>query len=661
MNVLESPQTHLLLTLALNALILFAARAVATRASVDFLTRLGDTLLLWFLGQYLCIGIPGVLGLLSLNSFPLMTVIVSAGFFALALRTSARLPAAPINRVQSIGRLAVLGFLIGYLGALLAIYLVSVPTGNDALTYHLPAAAQWLQEGRISLFQTWNFNPANTYSPLGGSVLIAWWMAPMQCDFFARFIAWFPLLLIGTGVARLATAAKLHLIPALLLGLAAILCWPILSQADKAKDDLYVVGFFLWGVVGLTSPGRFKSARIGVALGLMLAMKYTALLALPMLLPALSRRVPLKNAATILGLILLLAGPWYFRNLLLTGNPLFPSDFLWFHGLFSSSRAPEFRSFKGLWNVLAQRDYSFRPWIVWVLIFASAITIVMRFKVLRAERWARVVVLGPYIGIATVFLFSPFAEIRFILPPMVLMMASVALVPCAGATVLICVLALGVMFTTFSGNPELQRQFQIAGIGGAIVLGLTGAVFDLIPNAHRPGVRRATFIGLLALALFVGSLLGPSLLQTYLSNEANLQGWENAYGNATAQAWIETRSLPPDDAIAYAGTWYPYPLMGPAQHRPVVYVSPVESITSIATLPRLGEHLTGDPLIDAARRAVREQPDADIWWKRLKAIDVRYVFISKDHGPTPETTFVRDPQHFKVIFENTDAIIARVR
>ena len=71
------------------------------------------------------------------------------------------------------------------------------------MTYHLPAAAQWLRTGTLGVFETWFYNPANTYSPLAGSIFIAWLIAPFHSDLAARFVEVGPLLMIFWAVLSL--------------------------------------------------------------------------------------------------------------------------------------------------------------------------------------------------------------------------------------------------------------------------------------------------------------------------------------------------------------------------------------------------------------------------------------------------------------------------
>lgn len=150
---------------------------------------------------------------------------------------------------------------------------------NDAMTYHFPAATQWLQRGRIELFQTWFFNPANTYSPLAGSVFITWLMIPFGNDVMARFVEVPALLCVGIAMYRLCRQMDATPLTAGLVASAAVLARPVFEPCMMAKDDLFVAFFFVAALVAMSpdlAKGRWGAWRLGMAIGLLLATKYTA-------------------------------------------------------------------------------------------------------------------------------------------------------------------------------------------------------------------------------------------------------------------------------------------------------------------------------------------------------------------------------------------------
>src|SRR5437764_5507177 len=126
-------------------------------------------------------------------------------------------------------------FAAGFVIALVRLQAVLPVMSNDALTYHFPAAVQWLQTGRLTLFPTWFFNPANTYSPLAGSTFIAWLLAPFDNDVLARFVEVPALAAVGLATFQLCRQLGARETTATLLAAAAVLSRPMLFASIMGK------------------------------------------------------------------------------------------------------------------------------------------------------------------------------------------------------------------------------------------------------------------------------------------------------------------------------------------------------------------------------------------------------------------------------------------
>src|SRR5690606_30744637 len=109
---------------------------------------------------------------------------------------------------------------------------------TDPLIYHLPAAARWIQEQRIGLVDFAYWLPANTYSPLGGSVWIAWWLAPIGNDALARFVQLPAWLLLYAAILRLLAMLNVRPTLATPVAIAAVVSHPFILQLPMAKDDI---------------------------------------------------------------------------------------------------------------------------------------------------------------------------------------------------------------------------------------------------------------------------------------------------------------------------------------------------------------------------------------------------------------------------------------
>jgi len=297
-------------------------------------------------------------------------------------------------------------FVIGYLAAMVWALRYYPVLSTDAMTYHLPAAVQWLQHGRIDLFQTWLFNPANTFSPLAGSVFHTWLLGPIGNDTLAHFASAPMVVLLFLAVVSIARSAGASMFIAVLIGGGLALSHPIVSQVDKAKDDLFLAAFFAVAVGAMSRErlqDRLAPWRIGTAVGLCLAVKYTALLAMPMLLLAIDApfraRWRMRDYAIAIACIAVLAGPWFLRNLLLTGNPLFPTDFLGIKGLFSTSRSLELRTFTGVMGVLLSGTFAVPGVVAIVIGLGWCAAVATRAKQAVTDPLVRLLLIGPLIGI----------------------------------------------------------------------------------------------------------------------------------------------------------------------------------------------------------------------------------------------------------------------
>src|SRR5262245_20761038 len=178
-------------------------------------------------------------------------------------------------------------FILGYIGGVVSIGRYSSVLQDDALTYHLPAAVQWLRTGHLGLYTIWFFNPANTYSPLGGSTFMAWLIGPMHNDLLVRWVQAPPLVMIFFALVELCRALGVGTSIGAVVATGAVLSRPFVSQSLEVKDDLFIAAFFLAAVAGCQRTklqDRLGPWRVGVALGLFFAIKYTAILTAPLFL-----------------------------------------------------------------------------------------------------------------------------------------------------------------------------------------------------------------------------------------------------------------------------------------------------------------------------------------------------------------------------------------
>jgi 4-amino-4-deoxy-L-arabinose transferase-like glycosyltransferase len=689
--------------LILQAAILVAAwRFVARRIDADWADRATDVLLLGLLVQYLSVALPGIVGILNPATIAITTIALSAALYFAPIKRP--IPVEPLQKpinplLLSDKRVSpdrmswtfdgwfLLGctlFAAGYVADLAWNQLYMPVMANDALTYHFPAAVHWLATGRLGLFEAWYFNPANTYSPLAGSTFIAWWMAPIGNDVLARYVQTAPLLLIFFAAMRLMRALGARTVVAALLALALLASKPFLRQSQIEKDDLFLTAFFACGVAGFSRErlaDRLGAWRIGVALGLLVATKFTALMALPALL--LAADAPWRAGwrwrryAVAAGVALLLAGPWYLRNLIVTGNPLFPVEvkifgMTIFHGILPAARSSHSNGVAAIWSILTGVDQSLPDKPMIVLLCAMGAAWVGAWRRVRAEPLVRLCLLGPWIALIVFIRLSPHSEARYVYPAFFLLFASAAIALAAWrnwlalqivAAVVVLNLAL---FTAFPLDPDrLALIFEmITSAAIFVVIGLVIAWAALRFQSRRPmllGCGSGALALLLAAAIYV-------YWQPYLNacrQVAFEQFYPIEYGIDLSNVWKYVRDeIPATQTLAYANTFMIHPMSGFSHDRPLVYVPTRRGIKHLQDLPALANNLSGEDIVPAASAALTVDTDADGWLARLGESGATHLVVfhhdAVDNPPELEIVAAH-PERFTQVFQNPVASVYQLR
>jgi hypothetical protein len=200
----------------------------------------------------------------------------------------------------------------------------------DSLSYHLLFPARWLLEHRLSIIPTPFSDEAQAYQPANGELFFLWLMLPFHGDLIARF-GQFPFLLL-IGVTLYAIARRIGARPehAVYAGVFCFLSRPIVDQAVGADVDLVCAATFLTslylGIVAVDTNERRDWALWGISLGLYWGSKYLAIVYTPVfLLLALMGRTRMKALWALPGVIAF-ALPWYLRNWLAAGSPIYPAS-----------------------------------------------------------------------------------------------------------------------------------------------------------------------------------------------------------------------------------------------------------------------------------------------------------------------------------------------
>jgi hypothetical protein len=681
-------ELRLLWAIAVNALLALSAyRAARAMARGDGRQIWVDTFLFWWTGQYIIVGALGLVGWLTPPAATVMTVVLSMSAIVLSRRSTQRTssiakPSAIELRRQPEGSRSssfandstevattmqrratfVAGsVVVCVLAALLWNYRVLPPMSDDPLTYHLPAAATWLQNGRIGIYETWFFNPANTYSPLGGSIFAAWLMLPFQNDVAARFMQMPAVMAIFVVSLQIVRRFGATTIVATLLALSAALCAPIIRQAGLAKDDLLLTAFVLMFINALAGSGRFAAVRAGLALGLAASMKVTAVYTLA---PALLLAAPLalrhrKSTLIAAAVALLIAGPWYLRNWIYFGNPLFPTDVSFagvrlFEGLFATTHSPRLREWNGLIEVFVTGYFSAGEVLAVVASVSLLGAIAFSLRKTTTEPIARICIAGPIIGTAAFVLTSPYAEVRFIYPWIVTAILAAALWPAKLRLAMSIVILIAALLTSFARDLLIDLLPYVAG-GVVVLLALRAAL-------ARPKWRPATLVVVIVL---ISSTAWVQWRSYVLSLPALADfAWESKYADL-GKAWtFLSNETPTNEPIAYTGTYLTYPMMGTNLNRKVIHVPVSATVTSLDKLARFTEPLSARNMLREVIPAAAQNPDEASWRGRLERSGARFLLINFEPpagAAVPiEFTWASRDARFRRVFTSGNVVVFSV-
>jgi Dolichyl-phosphate-mannose-protein mannosyltransferase/Alg9-like mannosyltransferase family len=213
------------------------------------------------------------------------------------------------------------------------------PGDYDALEYHAAAPLEWLRSGWVSFLAHNTYAnmpagaellsaPALSFSGGPETVLAAGRLVSMGASLVSALLVW-------SATRRLAGSAAALLSAAMLLSglwLSDLIVNPFIEPM------LLMMTTAAWATfAAATARGRFSLSRLtacGLLAGFACTIKYPALIfvALPLLptliLVGIMARRPageITRAAVLLSAgILLAAGPWYLRNGISSGNPVYP-------------------------------------------------------------------------------------------------------------------------------------------------------------------------------------------------------------------------------------------------------------------------------------------------------------------------------------------------
>jgi hypothetical protein len=285
--------------------------------------------------------IPAVLGVLTRESALAAALLIAGAAYRWGPRRTVPAPPAPAApggalswAIAGAASVAVFGQFLLYLTERAAVPVRAF----DALTFHLPSVARWIDSGTV--WQLDNLYPDYAFGnyPQNGDFLQLTAVLPFGNDAFARLVG-YPLLLL-TAVSVYALACELRAPRATAVTFAsALVAVPValLPALEEAQvDPLMFAGFgcgLLFLVRHARTGDRSDLVLAGLGLGLAFGSKWYALPYVAVTVglwvaARLALRRPrglvARDAGLVGGLVLAAGGLWLVRNLVESSNPLFP-------------------------------------------------------------------------------------------------------------------------------------------------------------------------------------------------------------------------------------------------------------------------------------------------------------------------------------------------
>lgn len=561
---------------------------------------------------------------------------------------------------------------------------------SDGPIYHLLFAAQWWKAGRIFLVPTPFGETAAPYFPAGGDLWFTWLMVGWGGDRLAR-VGQSPFLLLAVGSAfstarRLGASVPSAVVAACWLAT----CLPLMLFSFEANVDTMFVAGYLVAVDFAIGYGRGGGVRdlviASLAAGLALGTKATSVVFIPPLLAAIGLVVwlgkrsigtRLVHLAVVVALPLLPSGYWFARNVLLTGNPLYPmhlvfSGHVLLAGWFPTSamRYSQFYIPRSSWQafldiLLSVLDPRLTP--VYALLVLGIWS--DRRQAAADRRWALTLVAGAVANVALYWLLIPYrTQQRFMLQAVGLMVAPLSMLLDRGRWVrwgAVGLLGLHVLTSqiwpldgsgatsrwSFTGRlpigtrppinvpqsvDELRATLADSGLWAyqTLLIAQGIAAFALATLWGRARSRRGLLVACAATLLMVG--LAAWVVDRSISGESRRVFPSFAMFNR-GWAELEARSGPSGTRVAYAGTNLPYYLMAGGLRNDVRLVN-VDAHRGWLLHDYHREASRAGPATWPTPRPGwdRIHPDEAAWLDNLRAEGIRLLVVARanfDDGP----------------------------
>jgi hypothetical protein len=556
----------------------------------------------------------------------------------------------------------------------------------DDYTYHMVYPALWLREQAIAAMPAAQTFTMQAWYPLSASVVAAWFMVPFP-HVREETLAWVSLTgLLYAGLVVAGTATLFRRLGcrrgawAVSVVLFATSHRTAIMASSFSDADLAQAACLFAAVVFSVPRADTETARdvrvdgacaallSGLALGVKVSAVAPALVvALTMSLRARACPEARRWPAGAIALIFLLswsatAGYWYARNVIHTGNPVYPAALLgWSGATFPETTLLEYAERHGVRRTVADALPVYLNWPRlhgWLALLGLAGLAVWlaarRSSLTRPRRYFAGTALGVAVAVVTLLPAAPFSagnamtfrsgfihwdSMRYVAVLALLGWAALGVLVNAGAGAKVARTVAAILIAAAAGVMTLEPRWLILPLAGAVFLGIYRSLGER-PGARRargtwralraPGVHGAVlparrrgsenaWLPIRACALVGG--MAVAAVAVLWSHEARVSAGRAAFYSeplfGAAAAVLDGQ--PPGTRLAVFGDQWIYPSFGERLHlRPVR----LDRDGDVATLPIAGAMEPGDRTVEPA-----------VFRSRLAAAGIGLVVVVRQPHP----------------------------
>ncbi|HOK56104.1 MAG TPA: hypothetical protein PKV21_01085 [bacterium] len=525
--------------------------------------------------------------------------------------------------------------------------LILPPLTTDGLLYHLPFAVHYYKTHSISLPNLYFTEISMTYYPIGGEIFYFFSILSKK-EFLFKFTQ-FPFLILGCfSVFLISKSFGLSDFLSTLSAISFSLIKPVFKESTMCFVDLMMASTFITTYYFFNKKEKKYIFPGLLSLSLLLSIKTLSLLFALLLLPFLFQKKSGKFSKLLYFSVfyLLFFGLFsYWRNLLLTGNPVYPADitlgnFTLFRGAYIYQKVSIIEKIKNLFSVLAfsslHIDPSFNLKIVLLLFFLISFTLSIRkreilifyflfplsillYFLLIPSTYFQIRHLLPVYGILSISLFYPFQKLEYL-----------------------CIAVFLYFFLSVFPSSCISLFL--------IIFSILFISFFIINRIKKP----VFYVPLLL--LFILFLIFQVDIKTPLYKEIKFEFWKSFY-KEEGEIWeFVQKNSKEGKNIAYVGSFFIYPFYGENFQNNVFY----QSVNSIKTIP-VYKYRKRIKYEEPSENLYRENPDFKKWIEGLKNEKTDWIIIKKDKEYIERKWIEENPDIFKILYSTNYAEIYKLK